>query len=138
MDRKEYQRIYQQCWRAANPDYNKLYVVWWRAENKSRPKNYTRMHKLYEALTPEEKIRIPFNAWYAAHIEEMSPTKINRQFVAKDKKHNAEPKPPKPPKPPRHKMTDIEKKRRKIELELERIDARRKAWRDANDLAKSE
>ena len=129
MDRKEYQRIYQQCWRAANPDYNRLYVEWWRAENNNRPRNYTQMHNIYIALSEEEKLRIPFNAWYEAYKEQMGPTKTRSQVQVKEPKERLPPAPRKQ----RPKMTDIEKKRRKIELDLAKIDARRKAWRDINN-----
>lgn len=135
MDRTEYQKIYQQCWRAANPDYSRLYGAWWRAENNNRPKNYTKMHNIYIALSEEEKLRIPFNAWYEAYKEQMGPTKTRSQVQVKVK----EPKEPKErlpqaPRKQRPKMTDIEKKRRKIELDLAKIDARRKAWRDINNV----
>lgn len=95
MDRAEYQRIYQQCWRAANKDY----IEWYKEQN-PRPKP-------------------------------------KRQYVAKDAKHHKAPSKPKEPKPrkeraKRVKLSNIERIRRKIDLELEKIEARRAEWRALN------
>jgi len=93
-----------------------------------------RVDDIYIALSEEEKLRIPYNAWYKTYMEEIGPTKTRQTYVADDKKHYAQPKRPRPHRALRHKMTDIEKKRRKIELDLAKIDARRKAWRDINNV----
>lgn len=92
MDKEEYQRIYQQCWRAANKEY----IQWYR--------------------------------------KEYPPVRVKRAYVAKDKKHyKATPKPKEPKEAkPRVKMSNIERIRRKIDLELEKIEARRAEWRAAN------
>jgi D-alanyl-D-alanine dipeptidase len=96
MDRQEYQRIYQQCWRAANKDY----IEWYREQN-PRPK-------------------------------------AKKQYVAKDAKHhNRGSKTPLNPQPrkeraKRAKLSNIERIRRKIDLELEKIEARRAEWRALN------
>lgn len=98
MDREEYQRIYQQCWRAANKDY----IEWYKQQN-PRPK-------------------------------------AKKQYVAKDVKYynrgsktplNPQPKPRKE-RAKRAKLSSIERIRRKIDLELEKIEARRAEWRALN------
>lgn len=99
MDRAEYQRIYQQCWRAANKDY----IEWYKQQN-PRPK-------------------------------------AKKQYVAKDAKHHKArgSKTPLNPQPraKRVKLSSIERIRRKIDLELEKIEARRAEWRAANDLGQT-
>lgn len=95
MDRAEYQRIYQQCWRAANKDY----IEWYKEQN-PRPK-------------------------------------AKRQYVAKDAKYYKAPSKPKEAKPRKErvksvKLSSIERIRRKIDLELEKIEARRAEWRALN------
>lgn len=97
MDRAEYQRIYQQCWRAANKDY----IEWYKEQN-PRPK-------------------------------------AKRQYVAKDAKYYKARGSKTPLNPPpskerakRAKLSNIERIRRKIDLELEKIEARRAEWRALN------
>lgn len=97
MDRVEYQRIYQQCWRAANKDY----IEWYKEQN-PRPK-------------------------------------AKKQYVAKDAKYYKARGSKTPLNPPpskerakRAKLSNIERIRRKIDLELEKIEARRAEWRALN------
>ncbi len=95
MDREEYQRIYQQCWRAANKDY----IEWYKEQN-PRPK-------------------------------------AKKQYVAKDAKYYKVPSKPKEAKPRKERvkripLSSIERIRRRIDLELEKIEARRAEWRALN------
>jgi hypothetical protein len=95
MDREEYQRIYQQCWRAANKDY----IEWYKEQN-PRPKP-------------------------------------KKTYVAKDVKYYKAPSKPKEAKPRKERvkrapLSNIERIRRRIDLELEKIEARRAEWRALN------
>jgi hypothetical protein len=95
MDREEYQRIYQQCWRAANKDY----IEWYKEQN-PRPKP-------------------------------------KKAYVAKDAKYYKVPSKPKEAKPRKERtkrvpLSSIERIRRRIDLELEKIEARRSEWRALN------
>lgn len=63
--------------------------------------------------------------------------KTKRKYIANDTKHHNLPPETKPPirEPLRSKMTNIEKARRKIERNLDRIEARRQAWHEQNKSA---
>lgn len=91
-------------------EYRIAYQQCWRAENNDHMTEYMK--------------------WYRAHHKPH--VRVRRPFVASDEKHHRPPREPKPAKPARIKMTHIEKARRKIERNLEKIDAKRQAWRDAN------
>jgi len=104
------------------------------------------MLDVYSKLPPEEKLKISFNAWLAEYHQEHGPPKLKkRAYVAKDKKHHKAERSDAPiveapvsesqstpPKKPRKKKTALEARRRKIELDLEKVEARRAAWREAN------
>jgi hypothetical protein len=79
----------------------------WRAENNEYLKDYMKWYR--ERNKPNKRIRRP--------------------FVASDANHHRPPREPKPAKPARIKMTHIEKARRKIERNLEKIEAKRQEWR---------
>jgi hypothetical protein len=61
--------------------------------------------------------------------------KTRKAYVASDEKYHKMPVEPKPASPARCKMTHIEKARRKIERNLDRIEARRQAWHEQNKSA---
>ena len=92
-------------------EIRQAYQQIWRAENREYLNDYM---KWYREL-------------HKPHI------KTRRAYVASDEKHHKMPVEPKPAKPARVKMTHIEKARRKIERNLEKIEARRQAWHDANN-----
>lgn len=92
-------------------EYQRIYQQCWREANKDYIKDYM---KWYNEQNPRPKPK--------------------KQYVVKDKKHYKAPPKPKEPKEakPRVKMSNIERIRRKIDLELEKIEARRAEWRAAN------
>jgi hypothetical protein len=104
MDKAEYQRIYQQCWRAANKDYIKEYIEWYKEQN-PRPKS----KKQYVAKDVK---------YYKAPSNRGSKTPLNPQ--------------PRKERVKSVKLSNIERIRRRIDLELEKIEARRSEWRALN------
>jgi len=73
--------------------------------------------------------------WYQEHHKPHIKTK--RVYVVNDTKHHNQPPEakPTPRRGERIKMTHIEKARRKIERNLDRIEARRQAWHEQNKSA---
>ena len=94
-----------------NSEERQAYQQIWQAENREYLNEYMK--------------------WYRFHNKPNKKPKL--EYVASDEKHHKAPIEPKPAKPARRKMTHIEKARRKIERNLDRIEARRQAWHDANN-----
>lgn len=102
MDRAEYQQIYQQCWRAANKDY----IEWYKEQN------------------PRPKPKKQYLAKDAKYYNRGSKTPLNplQQGEAKPRKERTK----------RVPLSSIERIRRRIDLELAKIEARRAEWRALN------
>jgi len=108
--------------------------------------DYKRMREEYATTKPDA----PFNEWYSDYVEKRGPIKRNvRPYIKRDKHHYAVPKRPyikKPIAAPKKggsrgdsspcvkgpPLTLIEKKRRKIQQDLDKIEARRAEWRAQN------
>jgi hypothetical protein len=104
---------------------------------------YYTMMDAYSKLPAEEKLKISFNAWLEDYHQEHGPPKAKkRAYVVKDKKYLKPERSDVPeavvmpkviaPKKPRKKMTALEARRRKIELDLQKVEERRAAWRKDN------
>lgn len=83
----------------------------------------------YSKLPAEEKLKISFNAWLENYHQEQPKAK-KLAYAVKDKKPERSDVPKViAPKKPRKKMTVLEARRRKIELDLQKVEERCAAWR---------
>jgi hypothetical protein len=100
------------------------------------------MRDIVPNLTPAEKQRIAWQLWYSTHKDEYNLKKSRERdkkkgYIANDGKHRKRADPPhdpaikvNPPKPPpKPKISATEARRRKIALDLEKVEARRAEWR---------
>ena len=100
------------------------------------------MRDIAPNLTSAERQRIAWQLWYSTHKDEYNLQKSRQRdkkkgYIANDGKHRKRADPPhdpaikvNPPKPPpKPKISATEARRRKIVLDLERVEARRAEWR---------
>jgi len=99
------------------------------------------MRDIAPNMTSAEKQRIAWQLWYSTHKDEYNLKKSRQRdkqkgYIANDGKHRKRADPPhdpaikvNPPKPPpKPKISATEARRRKIVLDLEKVEARRLAW----------
>ena len=100
------------------------------------------MRDIAPNMTSAEKQRIAWQLWYSTHKNEYNLKKSRERdkkkgYIANDGKHRKRADPPhdpaikvNPPKPPlKPKISATEARRRKIALDLEKVEARRAEWR---------
>jgi hypothetical protein len=104
-------------------EYQKLYNYWWRYENIEYLKQYRK------ALKPNPNID------YTIARKRTSKKSYEKKLLLKQKDLVKKEKPAAPPKIKKNKKTAIENKRRKIELNLEKIKIRQQAWHEQNKSA---
>jgi len=140
-DREYYQKNKEKINAKHNAYYekNKNVIIQNRLWNYYQPNDYKRMREEYATTKPDS----PFNEWYSDYLEKRGPIKrTQRPYIKQDKHYYAAPKRPYIKKPitaskkggsrGENPPCVIEKKRRKIQQDLDKIEARRAEWRAQN------